>query len=87
MTNDEQREFDVNLLKKHSEQLSEHFDTIQIFATRHMPAELNGTRTVEYGSGNWYARYGQAKLWTVRHDEMERKSAAQDDPAQQDTPA
>lgn len=73
MTNDEQRQADIDMLKRHCEQLSEHFDTVQIFCTRHMPAELDGTRTLNYGSGNWYARYGQVRCWTLEHDEEHRE--------------
>lgn len=72
MTNKEQQQHDLELLKRHSEQLSEHFDTVQIFVTRHMPAELNGTRAIDYGSGNWYARHGQVSLWITQHNEHER---------------
>ena len=78
MTNDEQRQADIDMLKRHSEQLSEHFDCVQIFACRHIPAELNGTRIANYGSGNWYARYGQVKHWVIEHEEQTRESLRRD---------
>lgn len=75
MTNEEQRKADVEMLKQHTQQLSEHFDSVQIFVNRHMPAELDGTRVVNYGSGNWYARYGQVRMWVTDHEERERQGA------------
>lgn len=41
--------------------LIEHFDTVQIFATRHMGDE--GTAQVARGRGNWFARKGQVEEW------------------------
>lgn len=82
MTNEEQRKEDLERLKQHTQQLSEHFDTVQIFVTRHMPAELNGTRVVNYGSGNWYARYGQVSLWLTEHEECERLNVRKEDEEQ-----
>ena len=46
-------------------QLSEHFDTVTIFTTRHEQGE---THVIEEGIGNWFARYGQIKVW-VREQE------------------
>lgn len=43
-------------------ELSSYFDSIQIFATRHVDEKLGTTRFV-YGTGNWYARYGLTKHW------------------------
>jgi hypothetical protein len=43
----EQSDSDVELLKAHVAQLMEHFESIHIFATRHMPAELDGIRPVQ----------------------------------------
>lgn len=73
MTNDEQREADLEILKRHCQGLGEHFETVQIFVSRHMPAELDGTRSMNYGSGNWFARYGQVSLWMTQSKERERE--------------
>jgi hypothetical protein len=70
----EQSDSDVELLKAHVAQLMEHFESIHIFATRHMPAELDGTVQVQWGGGNWFARYGQIKSWTIKQDEDFRVS-------------
>jgi hypothetical protein len=45
--------------------LGEHFDTVTIFTTRHEGGE---THVLEEGVGNWFARYGQIKVW-VREQE------------------
>lgn len=66
-------EQDVQQVKRHVEQLLEHFDTVQIFVTRHMPAELDGTRMVSTGGGNWFARYGYCKEWLIKEDEQARQ--------------
>lgn len=62
-SNEAQKEADLALVKLHVSQLGEHFDNVQIFVNRHMPSELDGTRSFNYGSGNWFARYGQITEW------------------------
>lgn len=52
--------------------LSEHFDSVHIFATRHEPEIEDGTVSVNRGVGNWYARYGQISEWMVKQDEFNR---------------
>lgn len=67
---------DVKRLKDACEALSEHFDSVQIFATRLSDDEESdgaGTVNVNYGSGNWFARYGPVYAWTVKQDEINRK--------------
>lgn len=54
------KDYDVELVESHLSQLSEFFDTVQIFATRH---EAEGTINVQMGQGNFYARYGHVRLW------------------------
>jgi hypothetical protein len=65
-------ESDVNCLKAAIRSLRERFDTVQIFATRE---KGKSTVNVNWGEGNWFARYGHVKLWCIReeHDDMERK--------------
>lgn len=45
------------LLEKTAEMLGEHFDAVQILATRHIDAQ---THYIARGAGNWYARQGMA---------------------------
>lgn len=70
----EDRERNVAILRKACEQLGETFDTVQIFVTRHEAGEHDGTINIHYGSGNWFARYGQVKNWMIRADEQERNT-------------
>lgn len=60
MSDDEIRDHDLEILKKASQGLIQHFDTVQIFVTRH---EGEGTVRGNWGNGNWYARFGQVSLW------------------------
>lgn len=66
---------DMELVKKHVAQLGEFFDTVQIFTSRHMPGDDAGTVTVNRGSGNWCARYGQITEWVKYEDERIRSHA------------
>jgi hypothetical protein len=59
---DEEQDRDIEMVKGHCARLAEHFDAVQIFVTR--PSE-DGTVTCQWGSGNWYARYGQVKAWVI----------------------
>lgn len=43
-------------------ELSKYFDSIQVFATRHVDDEYGTTKFV-YGRGNWFARYGIVSSW------------------------
>jgi hypothetical protein len=57
----------LHLIQRHMAQLSEHFDTVQIFCTT---KNEEGTLSVFDGSGNWYARYGQVTAW-MKAEEQE----------------
>ena len=56
-------------LKKAIHALGEHFDSVQIFVTTHLPAEVGGTFHATVGVGNWYSRVGQIKEWVIHQDE------------------
>lgn len=43
--------------------LIEHFDTVQLFVTRHEPVTESGTLEYIQGAGNYYARFGQVQMW------------------------
>lgn len=47
--------------------LSEHFDSVIIFATRHISND-RGTLKWTRGGGNWYARFGQVKEWVLAEE-------------------
>lgn len=72
MSEEEQSESDLAMLKESTEKLREHFDCVQLFVTRYEPNQNGGTTNIHYGSGNWFARYGQVGEWLVRADETTR---------------
>ena len=86
MTSEEQKEADINRLKQTARDLAEHFEAVQIFASRvvnHGDAPDNpdiegGTTSVNWGEGNYHARYGQVKKWVIASEDFERVKERQD---------
>lgn len=70
---------ELGLIQKHVDALGEHFETVQIFCTRHDAAIEDGTISVVLGSGNWFARYGVVREWLVKNDERARESVRRED--------
>lgn len=68
----EQKDADLKLLDEHVDKLMEHFDSVQIFATRQHSAVTGdsdkNTMSCESGGGNFYARMGQVREWLIRQD-------------------
>lgn len=65
---DEKKDVDLEILKRAVNTVAEHFDTVQIFATR---KEKEGTVNCRWGVGDWYARYGHCRLWVLREERGE----------------
>lgn len=65
-------EKDIELVREHLNKLGEHYDSVQIFCTRHEPATEGGTITVQMGTGSWYARYGHVQEWLIKQNERAR---------------
>lgn len=67
---------DMERVKAAVQTLMEHFDTVQIFASRYeIESERNGETTeIAYGDGNWFARFGQVKEWIVCTEQRSRNS-------------
>lgn len=64
MTEDSRKEKedrDLRIVKQAASLLKEHFDSVQIFATRYEGEQA--TTRVSYGLGDFFARYGVAELW------------------------
>lgn len=61
------REEDLSAVKEACRSLLGRFDNVQIFASRHVEDE-GGAANVNFGMGNFFARYGQVKLWCVREE-------------------
>lgn len=68
---------DFQMVREHVNALAEHFDSVQIFCTRH-EGSMDATVNVHLGSGNWFARYGFVQNWLIRQDESERSSRRND---------
>lgn len=64
----------LEVLKLHVQQLSEHFETVQIFTTRRID-ETDSTTRWEHGFGNYYARYGHVHQWATDQDEVFKTEA------------
>lgn len=47
---------DIKVVRHHLNALSEHFDTVEILVSRF--EGKNGTRHLQFGTGNYFARYG-----------------------------
>jgi hypothetical protein len=69
LINGKEEDADLRLLKDHTSKLMEKFDTVMIFTTRHEPG-TGGTVHAQWGSGNWYARYGQVREWLLREEKI-----------------
>lgn len=55
-------------------QLGEHFDSVQIIATRHNPSD-GSTQTMERGVGNYFARMASVQSWYEYNLERNRDGA------------
>ena len=78
MISEKESDADMERLKKATNELGKHFDTVQIFVTRHAP-EHEGTIRICWGSGNWFARYGQVTHWKVKEDDVVRSEVRRDE--------
>ena len=58
-----------DILRRHVAMLREHFDCVQIIASR---TEGDGTARFEAGDGSWYERFGLMRGLVVRWEEGER---------------
>lgn len=58
-------------------QLSDHFDSIQIVATRH-----DGDSTISFhrGTGNWFSRYGAVVEWVAFANARAAEKVRREDP-------
>lgn len=70
---------DMARLRAAINQLGEHFDTVQIFTTRHEMGSDDGTVSCVLGIGNWYARCGVIREWLIKRDEDTRESIRKPD--------
>jgi len=57
------------IIERHVAMLREHFDSVQILASR---TEDGGTARFESGSGSWFERFGLTHSLVIRWEEQER---------------
>ncbi len=57
-------------LKNICDELNPYFDSVQIFTTKH-EGNKTGTTEMNWGVGNWFARYGQIKQWVDKNSQDE----------------
>lgn len=72
---------ELDRVSLHADQLAEHFDSVQIFVTRKADNETeeDGTVNINFGRGNWFARYGQVQAWLIKSEEWTRMEARKSD--------
>lgn len=75
----DEKDMDMERVKKVAEALGEHFDTVQIFCTRHEAGTDDGTINIAWSTGNWFTRYGQVREWLIKADERTRKYIREND--------
>lgn len=71
-------ERDLDMLKEACSKLGEHFDTVLILTTRHDPTVEGGTVSATWGTGNWFARYGQCREYLLKCEERTRCDVRED---------
>lgn len=74
----EEQKADLDKIKASLDQLGEHFDTVQIFATKHDGGDDGATHSFHKGIGNWWARFGQVVEWVTKSKEDARVEARKD---------
>lgn len=79
MSADSTEDRELEIIQQHVDALGEHFETVQIFVTRHDAAIEEGTISATLGSGNWLARYGQVREWIIKSDERARELVRHED--------
>ena len=70
MNRADKQAFDRDLPRKCCAQMMEHFDSVQIFASRYEPEV--GTIIANFGAGNWFTRAGQVREWLCKEDQRSR---------------
>lgn len=79
---EEQQDAELQIVKDATAQLGEHFDSVQIFVTRFEPGPDDdpnaGTVNIDFGSGNWFARFGQVENWVDKCRERTKEKVRQE---------
>ena len=76
------REAAEQVVKSAAASIMEHYEAVQIIATR--PTEGRGTECFTWGRGNWYARKGMVDYASAKFDEDPREEARNDNRERQE---
>lgn len=66
---------EIEMLRKHAQALGEHFDSVHIFVNR---VEGPATRGLNWGIGNWFARFGQIREWVIKEEAVSIREVESD---------
>ena len=77
MSNDEMKD----VVQRSAAALAEHFDSVQIFVTRHDGGK-EVSQSYETGRGNFYTRLGQISEWMAIQNQYQRNEAIRRDAEQ-----
>ena len=69
----ENKDRDIALVTRIATELSEQFDSVRIFVSRHDGKA--GTCRVSIGRGNFYAQYGQIREWLIEQEAIASRDA------------
>lgn len=69
---DTQREGRVKIVENHVNELMKFFDTVHIFCTKYEHGNEGETSFYSNGGGNIFGRYGQAKMWVEKQEQINR---------------
>lgn len=72
------------MVRKHVQDLGEHFESVRVFVTRANPDKMCDTQAIDNGTGNFYAAYGQIVEWVAIQDQYQRNWATRNDAKEQD---
>jgi len=70
---------DLTKVKEACSVLIEHFDAVQIFATRKDGEGQEGTVNVQWGAGNYFARFGHVKVWLLKEEGCAHRAYSSDE--------
>jgi len=77
MDEEQEKDLDLKRVREHADALGGKFDTVQIFVTRY-DLTTGNTVSVSVGVGNFQARRGQVREWSVQQDAVSRREALEE---------
>lgn len=75
---DDQDRFDRAMVKKHVDQLIEHFTSVRITVTRYNDQE-GTSRAFSIGDGDFFSQWAATREWLMQKDVESRREAAGDE--------